>query len=476
MEKIRNILLIGNAGKGKSTLANVITGTNEFEENTNRIRGTEKPKSTEFEHEGIKYRIIDTVGIADSTKSTGEILSKLEDKTDIISEGLNQILFVTSGRFTQEEVEAFNLLSQAIFDDQVADYTTIVCTNFAKFEDKETCEKDRKTFREATKGLSKQLADTMIIYVDNPPIEGRYQSIAEGSREESRKILLTHLETCQKVYRPELLVKYSKMIDEFNLIINGSNEAIINVDFHLNNSINYLKEFVIQREEIIEKVEKQKEKVNEDMKKRFNTNTLGHAAMLGGNALAISGIWFPPVFIPGFIISTGGWLSVAGSDSVAIFKENEAYRLFEECLVNDKKKSKLLENSQVELKEAIGKFKEVRSRFEYSVYAEQNIDRKKIDVIKNVLKKILGEEIETGVSLKSDEKIEHSTGLKAVRAAIEAFCKLVPSPLSFYCIYRDHKEIDDRTSLKDMEKIIENWRKEVEDLKEKEQQLNKEYE
>ncbi|CAG8745707.1 11466_t:CDS:1, partial [Cetraspora pellucida] len=39
-----------------------------------------------------------------------------------------------------------------------------------------------------------------------------------------------------------------------------------------------------------------------------------------------------------------------------------------------------------------------------------------------------------------------------------------------------HKEMDDRTSLKDMGKIIENWKKEMEDLKGKEQQLNKEYE
>ncbi|CAG8727873.1 1770_t:CDS:1 [Racocetra fulgida] len=476
MTEIRNILLIGNAGKGKSTLANVVTGTNEFEENTNRIRGTNEPKSKEFEYEGINYRIIDTVGIGDSTKSTGEILSKLEDKADIISEGLNQILFVTNGRFTQEEVEAFNLLSKAVFDDQVTDYTTIVCTNFPKFEDDEACEKDRKTFREATEKLSKQLADTMIIYIDNPPYEGRYLSMAKDSREESRKILLTHLKTCQKVYRPELLVKFSKMIDEFNSIINVSNEAVMNIDFHLNYSISYLKEFIFQREEIIEMIEKQKEKVKEDMKQRFNANTLGHAAILGGNALAISGIWFPPTLIPGVVMSAGGWLGVAGSDSTAIIKENEAYRLFEECLANDKEKGKMLRNSQIELKGAVGKFNEIHFRFEDSEYVEQNIDRKKIGVIKNVLKKILGEEINASINLENEENVEHSTGLKAVRATVEAFCKLVPSPLSFYFIYRDHREIDGRSSLRDMEKTINKWRDELEDLKGKELQLNIEYE
>ena len=51
-EQVSNILLIGNAGKGKSTLANVLTGTNEFEESTNRINGTNKAKAKEFEYEG----------------------------------------------------------------------------------------------------------------------------------------------------------------------------------------------------------------------------------------------------------------------------------------------------------------------------------------------------------------------------------------------------------------------------------------
>src|SRR3954451_25389942 len=108
MAKIRNVLLIGNAGKGKSTLANVLAETDYFEESSNHVNGTDKAKSKEFEHEGIKYRVIDTVGIGMSIKSTGEILSQLEDQSDVLSEGLNQILFVTNCRFTNEGVEAFN--------------------------------------------------------------------------------------------------------------------------------------------------------------------------------------------------------------------------------------------------------------------------------------------------------------------------------------------------------------------------------
>ncbi|CAG8473428.1 21763_t:CDS:2 [Dentiscutata erythropus] len=82
-----------SAGKGKSTLANVLTGVDEFEESTKRIHGT----AEEFEYEGMNYRVIDTVGIGDSAVTKGEILT--------------------------------------IFDDHVIDYTTIACTNFPDFED-----------------------------------------------------------------------------------------------------------------------------------------------------------------------------------------------------------------------------------------------------------------------------------------------------------------------------------------------------
>ncbi|CAG8618711.1 12075_t:CDS:1 [Acaulospora morrowiae] len=162
MLEIRSVLLIGKAGNGKSTLANVITGTNEFNESTSTIFGTKKVKYLVFEHEGIKYRIFDTVGIGDPTRPIEEILSTLGVEADIISEGLNQILFVTRGRFTREEVEAFKLLKNTIFDEQVVNYTTIICTDFQEFEDDEACETDRQSFRGKIANLSTELASTKI--------------------------------------------------------------------------------------------------------------------------------------------------------------------------------------------------------------------------------------------------------------------------------------------------------------------------
>ncbi|RIA86800.1 hypothetical protein C1645_778757 [Glomus cerebriforme] len=474
MAEIRNILLIGNVGNGKSTLANVLTGTNEFEESTNRIHGNSEAKSKEFEHKRIKYRIIDTVGIGDSERTTEEILSKIRDKAEFINEGLNQILFVTNGRFNDLEVKAFGLLNKFIFDNQVADYTTIVCTNFPDFENEEACKEDLQTFRGKIANLSMPLASTATIYVDNPPIKGRYKSISEDSRKASRKVLLERLETCQEVYQPELLAKFIKMIDEFNLIIKDTNKAISNIYNHLDNNIKYLGEFITERENIVEMIENFKEKIKEYMKERYTTSTLSHAALLSGKALTISGIFFPPTLVPGVIISASGLLGVAGSESVAIAKENATYKLFEERLVKDKEKCETLEKSQAELKEYIEELKTIRPRFENSEYKKENIDSKKIEVISNVFNNFLGEEINIDVNLKN-EKTEHSTGKKAGLAVLETICLVPPSLISIYFIYRANQEVKSRTSLDDMEKIIKNWGEEFKELEEKKGLLKNEY-
>ena len=68
--------------------------------------------------------------------------------------------------------------------------------------------------------------------------------------------------------------------------------------------------------------------------------------------MAISGTFFPPILVPGIAISAIGLLGAVGSDSVAILKENEAFKLFEESLMKDKERCKTLENLQENLQNA----------------------------------------------------------------------------------------------------------------------------
>ncbi|CAG8494609.1 410_t:CDS:1, partial [Dentiscutata heterogama] len=169
---------------------------------------------------------------------------------------------------------------------------------------------------------------------------------------------------------------------------------------------------------------------------------------------------------------------VTSSDSNAISKENEIYQHFEGFPANDKERRKTLEDSLIELFENLKKFI-FASKVQNA--KKQIISKKKIEVIKNVLDKFLGEvdvdmSFEVVADMSLDEETEHFFRHKVTRAAMEAFLKLVLPPMNFYWIYRDYKEVESRTSLKDMEKTIENLEKVLKVLKEKEKLLIKEHE
>src|SRR3954469_9321736 len=130
-----------------------------------------------------------------------------------IRDGLNQILFVTGGRFTREEIKSYNLLSQILFDVHVANYTTIVHTHFPEFEDEEACERDRQSLRNENRELFQIIRNARIMYVDNPPTNlsgvgtriARQNALNREIREESQRRLLAHLVNCRTVYRPDNL-------------------------------------------------------------------------------------------------------------------------------------------------------------------------------------------------------------------------------------------------------------------------------
>ncbi|CAG8496529.1 9258_t:CDS:2 [Diversispora eburnea] len=193
-------------GSGKSALANVITETNNFKESEYCVSETKEGKLEKFTAKnGIKYHIIDTIGINDTELSTQETLKKLKETTRQSNYNLNQVLLVFGGRFTKAETKVFNLIKEKLFKDNedIAKFITLVRTNFADFRNENKCKNDIDRLKtQIGKEIVESCGEGKIIHLDNPPINisGGDSEMVETQinlnkkiRELSRKKILDHL-------------------------------------------------------------------------------------------------------------------------------------------------------------------------------------------------------------------------------------------------------------------------------------------
>ncbi|CAG8706849.1 7495_t:CDS:1, partial [Racocetra fulgida] len=206
--EIKNLLIVGRTGNGKSALANVVSGSNRFKESDKSVSETRYFLDEIFTHNGEIYRVVDTIGMGDTRLSKNQVLLRKAEAVYTMKEGINQILFVVGRRFTKEEIEAFELLKKVIFESNIIKHTTIIRTNFTNFRNPDKCKVDRQELVEENKFLAEIINSCNgIIYVDNPPIEiecERRLLLNKEDREISRHRILTHLEGFQGNYKPYL--------------------------------------------------------------------------------------------------------------------------------------------------------------------------------------------------------------------------------------------------------------------------------
>src|SRR3954447_2937086 len=159
MTENKIILLIGRSGRGKSTLANVVTNTNNFKESSGSVSETKEVQFEQFvdEKSNIDYAIIDTPGIGDTKMSDNEVLNIIAKAVYLGRNGISQVFFVNDGRFDQYEMATYDLLRTIIFDNDITKHTTIVRTRFPEFRDDEEYQKDINSMTEEAKKKENEL-------------------------------------------------------------------------------------------------------------------------------------------------------------------------------------------------------------------------------------------------------------------------------------------------------------------------------
>lgn len=457
MTEIRNILLIGKTGSGKSTLANVLCNKNNNFEEMYKVGHTGKSKTSkvqveQFESDGIIYRIIDTVGIGDTCSSKEDVLDKLKDISIIPNVSLNQILFTLNGKFTNEQIEYYNLLKEVIFDNNMENFTTIVRTSFVKFENSDICKED-KIDLENTENAIKNCKE--IIHINNLSVD---EQPGQESRKKSREILLNHLKACQEVYQPELLGKFHKIIEDFDSICNDTNQAIEAYIVDLKNAKNRIGEFISKRKRAMVELGLRKEDRSRSEKIRLGVNNVLNSVVILGGIANFSRAKPNTEFFVTAVFA----LTMMFSEGYAGKKESEDNDLLMKSLKDDEKLVEEVNKLWPDLINFKKKFSDIKSNFNNLGYKRLKINEKKIEAFDKILDKALASELE---AFEGNAKIDinYSGGLPKFGRAILKCTFSGPIP-SIYYFVRDIKcqiENKEPLSLSDIEGAIEELKKDL---------------
>ncbi|EGG25417.1 hypothetical protein DFA_03666 [Cavenderia fasciculata] len=205
----RTVLLIGSTGKGKSTLASVISSTShEFKSKDASVGVTKECKKKLFKKikgfENLHLTLLDSPGLHDPNISHDSIFNNIAETCYALrGTGINQIIFVTRGRFDQNEIDVLVTMIDALFggDMDYLKYTTIVRTHSDFYQNKQKCDSDL----EKLKKIDPMVGDIIdacngVLYVDNSMTSDNKRSV---DSKRSREIVLNHLiDNCQETFYP----------------------------------------------------------------------------------------------------------------------------------------------------------------------------------------------------------------------------------------------------------------------------------
>ncbi|XP_062522767.1 uncharacterized protein LOC134197453 [Corticium candelabrum] len=268
----RTVVLLGRTGAGKSTCANVLAdetdlfktsggSTSETKEMQREIVSVDWPNKT------YKVKIVDTIGIGDTELSQHEVLHRLALTCHECTDGINAVFFLVKNRFEDKEADAWDMFTQVLFGKEIVDYTAIVKTDFAEFENSEATEADRRKLEEEDKATKRILSGIKhFIYVDNPTL--KYGSVSLAARASSRKKLLEHIiEKCENVFQPPLLREVHQRISVYVQQLEEAKEKEEKLEAEIKQCKDVITRQQLEKES--EEIKRQKAEAKAEIEKRM---------------------------------------------------------------------------------------------------------------------------------------------------------------------------------------------------------------
>jgi len=203
---IKNILIVGWTGSGKSTLSNVLSQSNDFLVSNKSTSGTKHTKSSkEFKWQENYYRVIDNIGFGDAKIDEREVMIRIGDAIHSARQGLSHALFVFSGRFSDQEKESLQKLVALKIANR---HITLIRSKFDNFGNEEECQKDREMLENESKEVGQLINNCRrLLYINNEE---------EDDKEDSRKIVLDHLHSnCPNIFKPKEWENIASLIDNY---------------------------------------------------------------------------------------------------------------------------------------------------------------------------------------------------------------------------------------------------------------------
>jgi hypothetical protein len=137
----------------------------------------------------------------------GEVLYLLSKAIYDVRDGVSQIIFVTRGRFTGDEIDTFHVFRDVIFGPEMTKFTTIVVTDVPTYRDTVKCAIRLEKLKAESDQHNEIFSSCNVIQIYTPNEESRVPHWKEIREHVCSQVLLPLIGTWGQLYTPPSLSK-----------------------------------------------------------------------------------------------------------------------------------------------------------------------------------------------------------------------------------------------------------------------------